>query len=746
MNDLKTHMGLFSFLRRKKSHVVTNEADFFGDGVSLFQSIKSRKTSDYYKSWVYACIRAISESISNIKLTVVETNQRTGEKEIVQDSKAMEVLLHPNLIMTKQTLFSRLQSHKELFGNEYWFIKKVGGVPEFIFPLRPEHTKPIRASKGFIKGYEFRVNGKTVKLDPDEVVHYKNFNPVSDIVGMSTLNAAQDAAATDVSAREYNQEFFDNGARPGVILESKVALDKKKKKEIIQQWSQMYAGQGKRYKTAIADGGLAIKDFNIPQKDMEFMEQRKFSRDEILSIFGTPKPIVSILEDVNRASAEAALFIFALLTIDPKMRAVVDTLNAFYLPLFPDTENQSFEFVSPVPKNKEALTKEYQAGIAGGWLTPNEVRAMEGLPPLVDGDQTFLPLNLAPFSKPKPQKAFEPPKTKAELAITGLTKALTGLMMPNKAEDPDDDDIKTPEVVLMSDEKEKLGEIKSAQERKRLLKQEAVYAKESQKLFNSQQRTATKNLVEAMKGTNAANFITKQNDDEEIKPEDVPELLDKKKEVAKTIAIFTPLMLTTIKIEGDVALDFVGSDETLALGGAPSRKFVNKHVKKFADETVDFTISELQREIAIGLTEGEAIPGLTKRIQEMTAFNKNRSEMIARTEVFRMKTQGEIEGWVKSRIVEAKIWYTALDERVCPACAALHGKEVKLRETFLNIGDTDAAGRIITYEPVIGAPEHPRCRCTLLPVTTSREATGLILTTEDKLELYNKLNDEEKDG
>jgi hypothetical protein len=49
--------------------------------------------------------------------------------------------------------------------------------------------------------------------------------------------------------------------------------------------------------------------------------------------------------------------------------------------------------------NIEQQTAAYQAGITGGWLTPNEVRRLENLPPITDqpeADQIHIPLNLGP--------------------------------------------------------------------------------------------------------------------------------------------------------------------------------------------------------------------------------------------------------------------------------------------------------------------------------------------------------------
>jgi len=71
--------------------------------------------------------------------------------------------------------------------------------------------------------------------------------------------------------------------------------------------------------------------------------------------------------------------------------------------------------------------------------------------------------------------------------------------------------------------------------------------------------------------------------------------------------------------------------------------------------------------------------------------------------------------------VVRKQWWTAMDERVCPYCDALHGVTVDVEQNFLSLGDEflpTGAERplVIDYEDVGYPPAHPDCRCTVLPV------------------------------
>ena len=107
------------------------------------------------------------------------------------------------------------------------------------------------------------------------------------------------------------------------------------------------------------------------------------------------------------------------------------------------------------------------------------------------------------------------------------------------------------------------------------------------------------------------------------------------------------------------------------------------------------TLEALQAELAAGLTAGESVEQLTKRIEIYFDGNAvKRAKQIARTEVIGASNEGalhrfELEGVQKSE------FFPAAD--ACPDCAALIG-EYPTKESHGII------------------PVHPNCRCVWLPV------------------------------
>lgn len=195
-------------------------------------------------------------------------------------------------------------------------------------------------------------------------------------------------------------------------------------------------------------------------------------------------------------------------------------------------------------------------------------------------------------------------------------------------------------------------------------------------------------------------------------------------------AVLAPLVYNIIIEAGRDAMQFVDMtpSEFDSLSVAV-RRYQSERSTKIAVDVNDETEKQLRAALTEGITANESTFELRARIENiMGNASTMRAERIARTEVARAQSFGDIEAWSQSGRVQGKEWYTALDERVCKWCGPMHGRVIELQQNFFDKGDvqyedgTNRNGDARTfaynhdYDDVAGAPLHPNCRCTLLPV------------------------------
>lgn len=686
-------MKILDFIRSKFAKVpVSSKRSSF---MSFLSGASQKEIRNYYNSWVFICVTTIAQRVATIAIKLFKED-KDGNIEQVFKHPSLELIKKANPFMSQYDVFERLQSNIELRGNEYWYLGN-GKVPSIILPLQPGYVTPIPDQYEYVKIYRYKIDGaEPIDIPAANILHFKQFNPDSDLLGFATLDAARIAADTDTFTKSYNKNYFKNNARPDIILKYPETLSPEQEQRLIDSWLQNHGGPEKQFRTAVASGGLEISALQQTQKDMEFLQGRTFNRDEIMATFRVPLSVVGITGVSSRAEADAVNASFMENTIVPKMTRIINTLNEFYLPLFPDAEGMYFDFENPVKSDRDLELRSYDMGIKGGWLSINDVRREEDYPEIEGGETVYIPFNLQPLGEPVAQKTFEKPVSK-------LAKEIGEIFMKSlKEAEPEEgkQDTRT--------DKEKQfdakGEYRVKQRDERGLAYEEQFRKILNQLWTEQKKNAIKNLRVSL--------------DQKAWRNKAVNLIDKEKEVKATIDLFTPLMLSLISDEGESAAEFLGTGEFTIT--PKLRKFIEANTKKFANEITEETSSRLRSSIAAGLEAGEAIQDLEKRIMNSTAFDLPRAEKIARTETIRAQTKSEIEVWKESGVVEAKIWYTAQDERTCPLCAPLHEKVISLNDTFFAKGDSHEGdnGQIIKldYEAVDGPPLHPNCRCTLIPV------------------------------
>lgn len=693
-------MGIFNLFKKKElTAPLFPSVQRYNSTVGITQN-----QIGFYRGWAFVCISAIKDEIASIDLALYK-HDKNGNKERIYNHPAIDLLYFVNNFYTKFTLFEQLQADLELQGNHYWFIDRDGkGQPVAIYPLNPVYTKPIVSQTEYVDGYMYTIDGQQFKIDKDSVIHFKTFNPSSPIIGLSTIESVRVSLETDEAAKAYNKQFFENSATPGIILEYPGQINSDTMERLKAQWDNEYRGFKKAYRTAVAAGGLKIHQMEFKQTDMQFMEQRKFSRDEILALFRVPPTIAGIVEATVYASAKAAEYVFARRTIEPKMRRIIDTLNEFYLPLF-ENEGLEFDFISPVPKDMVEQTAYYQSGLNNGYLSPNDIRRMEGLPELEDGENLYLPMSLSPYTKPVEQKK-ENPKAEAKAVlqksfIESAAKSIAKTVADAQALIANQ---WTPK------EFDELGETKGKRRNSRTTPFEKKFAETSIKLFDGQKQRAI-DSINASKS-----FIERSKKNKSVIKKSLLEPLEFERELKITMDLFGPLFIELTGLEGEAALEALGLDPREFDVESPNiRKEIQRMIKKFAGTVTETTTSDIKKILSEGLDAGLAIPDLTTLVSEYSGFDKARAEVIARSEVLRSQGNAELIAWKESDVVMSKVWFTALDERVCEICGPMHGTETEIDQPFLTV-DQMADQGIENYDGEIDtANAHPQCRCVMIP-------------------------------
>jgi len=697
-------------------------------GALNLPSHPSNKAQQYlagYKGWVYGCVKARSNDVATIKLHLFKVKSREKrETEEVFDHDVLSLLHSVNPFMTFRDLVFNTQANKDLAGEAFWLlVRNAQNNIIGIWPLRPDWIVVKTDSKEFIKGYEYRVpSGKPIPFDIDDIIHFKNFNPLDPYRGLSIIKAAAATIDTETFSEEYNRKFFENEALPTSILSTEQKLSDQQMARMKAEWKNEYGGIKKSHKMAILEGGLELKPFQLSQKEMDFLEGQKFTRDKIFALFQTPKTVLGMTEDVTVSNAEATNFIFSQRVVKPEMEMFRDVLNEFLLPKFKDGDNLFFTFDDPVPENQEAKINELKGLFSVGALSPNEARQMFGLDQIDDDsmDSFYLPVNLLPVgSESEPAKGtrgsqekitipYKPIKRKL---IDDTTKQITQAIMKDVAKSFLSKDSVEPSKCDWPIEKQERA---WKQFVNKAINFEKLFQKRVKDIFARQEKETLKRLESTAKALSAR---------------DIDKILIRLTRENKLSAeILIPILREFLEESGNDSLDHLGLDDiAFDTTTASVREFLNVNALKGIKGMNKHTKALLRRELAIAVEEGFSIPEVARTIKNIyKQASTVRAVRIARTEILKAGNRGALEAYKQSGVVVSKEWFTALDERVCQWCNPLHGKVVSVDKVYFNEGETfigEKGGKLnFRLDDVVTPPLHPSCRCTLIPVTITQRA------------------------
>lgn len=381
---------------------VLRKASRTWDAVSEAEKFAGKPTrlEDYLSAytthiWVYACVYAISSAVAGVPFKIYRKKMVNNfpSLEEVHEGPAFELFEKINPLRTRYDFWEETVAYGELSGNIYWEIVEKDNKPVELYALRPDRIEIIPDPKKLIGGFEYNINGKIIKFSPDEIMQLRYFSPLSELYGQGSLAPANTSVLLDLYAGIFNKNFFKHGARIEGVLETDRSLSPKAFDRLKGMWASEYGGYKKAFKTAVLEEGLKYKGISSTHKDMDFYQQKKLNREEILAAFGVQPAIVGLFEYANYANVKEQKRLFWSQTVIPKLTKIKEYINAFLLPRFEDAQYIGDWDLTQVEALKE--DEETQAGIdrsliEAGINTINERRKARNLPPVPWGDSWWV--------------------------------------------------------------------------------------------------------------------------------------------------------------------------------------------------------------------------------------------------------------------------------------------------------------------------------------------------------------------
>lgn len=407
------------FLERRSRSDLLNPKKWLLDALGVRKSLAGVNVTEdtaMRLSAVYACVRIIAETIASLPLNVYRRLKRGKEK--ATDHPLFDILHNkPNEDMTSFTYRETLMSHLLLWGNHYSEINLTqGGDVYSLYPLLSSRMD-VKLKNGKIIYLYKQDDGSQVELSKNRVLHIPGLS-FNGIVGKSPIAMAREAIGLGMALEEFGSRFFANGTNIGGIAMHPGRLGDKAYENLKKSLEEQYQGLGKSHRLLILEEGMKYEKVTIPPNDAQFLEARKFQLEEIARIFRVPLHLLQNLDRGTFSNIEHQSIDFVVHTIRPWLVRIEQAINT---QLFSEEERKEYfaEFVVDglLRGDIESRYRAYAQGRQNGWLSANDIRELENMNPIENGDIYLVPLNMIDASQVANTQTKQKPKNTEENKI-----------------------------------------------------------------------------------------------------------------------------------------------------------------------------------------------------------------------------------------------------------------------------------------------------------------------------------------
>ncbi|KIS45328.1 phage portal protein, HK97 family [Kosakonia sacchari] len=346
-------------------------------------------------SAVWACVRLLSESISTLPLKIYE-RQADGSRKLAQSNPVYQVLCRrPNLEMTPSRFMLMLVASVCLRGNA--FVEKLFIGPKLVslVPLLPQNMVVKRLNTGRLQ-YTYTENGTQRVIPEKNLMHIRGFG-LDGVCGMMPMMAGRDVIGAAMAVEESAAKIFENGLQSSGFLSAEQALDKDQR-ERLRGYMQAFTGSKNAGKIMVLEGGLKYQNVTMNPEAAQMLESRSFSIEEICRWFRVPPFMVghTTKQSSWASSLEGMNLQFLTHTLRPLLVNIEQEISRCLLGGEEDVFAE-FSVEGLLRADSAGRAAYYTSALQNGWMSRNDVRRLENMPPIEGGDIYTVQLNLTPL-------------------------------------------------------------------------------------------------------------------------------------------------------------------------------------------------------------------------------------------------------------------------------------------------------------------------------------------------------------
>jgi HK97 family phage portal protein len=381
-----------------------------------------------------AVVDFLANSIAQLPLNVYTRNDET-DRERDRTSPAARLLWLPNSEQTEFEFVRALMTEYFVFGTVYVLVlpdaKSRSGWQMWIVPS--EWVTDTRAANAYsvqsitvIAGQ----SGNAVEIPRENFIQFKTYSPGNPGGYISPISALRQTLQEQIEAGNFRKQLWHSSGRLNaqIVRPANVEpwTDEQRNRFVTAFREAWGAGGSKAGSIPILEDGMEIKPFQTSFKESQWMESVKLSRESCAAAYGVNPSLIWHTDTQTYASSKDNARALYAECLGPILQMLQQRINSFLLPMVgADMDTYvEFDLTEKLKGSFEERAAILQSAVGGPWMTRNEARADNNLPPVEGGDELIVPLNVVEGGQASPNDTHMEEQEPMAIEENGASKIL----------------------------------------------------------------------------------------------------------------------------------------------------------------------------------------------------------------------------------------------------------------------------------------------------------------------------------
>ena len=362
---------------------------------------------------LHAVVSFLADSVAQLPLKVYVRNAEFDRMRD-RDSKAAKLLYRPNADQTSYEFWNAVSTELLLMGvSTVWVLPDPDSESGLQLRLIPKEWITDSERKTNYAPDMIRVttngSGRVIEIPRTEFIQFRMYSPGNPGGYQSPIAALRQTLNEQIQADKFRTEIWSSSGRFNAYLTRPSNVqpwNDEQRKAFVTAFREGWGKGGSNAgKIPLLEDGMEIKPYQFNAKEAQYAETKQLSREDVAAAYHVNPSLIWHTTTQTYASAKDNARALYADCLGPTLQMLQQRINSFLLPMIGADPNLYVEFdlTEKLKGSFEERASILQASVGGPWMTRNEARADNNLPPVDGGDELIVPLNVVEGGQASPQ-------------------------------------------------------------------------------------------------------------------------------------------------------------------------------------------------------------------------------------------------------------------------------------------------------------------------------------------------------